>query len=101
MRLKDLCDDARLWMDLREEPPDEMAVQFHHRLVSVHPFLNGNGRHARLMTDLFLENILARPRFTWGSGDLSRAGDVRHRYIAALHAADGQNYAPLLEFVRA
>jgi Fic-DOC domain mobile mystery protein B len=101
MSLKNLCDDARLWMGLREDPPDGMAVRFHHRLVSIHPFPNGNGRHARLMADLLLENILDRPRFTWGSGALTRAGDARHRYIAALHAADVQDYASLLAFARA
>ena len=100
MGLKDLFDDARLWLDLREESPDQMAVRFHHRLVSIHSFPNGNGRHARMMADLLLENDLHRPRFTWGSDDLSQGGDARKRYIAALHAADGQDYAPLLAFVR-
>lgn len=100
MSVRNLCDDARLWMELRDEPPDQMAVRFHHRLVSIHPFANGNGRHARLMTDVLLENILERPRFAWGSKDLSEAGDTRHRYIAALYAADQQDYSPLLEFVR-
>ena len=100
MRLKDLFDDARLWLDLHEESPDQMAVCFHHRLVSIHPFPNGNGRHARMMADLLLENYLHRPRFRWGSDDLSQGGDARKRYIVALHAADGHDYAPLLAFVR-
>ena len=95
-----MFDDARLWLDLREESPDQMAVRFHHRLVSIHSFPNGNGRHARMMADLLLENDLHRPRFTWGNDDLSQGGDARKRYIAALHAADGQDYAPLLAFVR-
>ncbi len=98
--LKNLFDDARKWMELQKESSDEIAVRFHHRLVSIHPFPNGNGRHARLMTDLLLENILYHQRFTWGSKDLSRAGNTRQRYIAALHAADELNYEPLLEFVR-
>lgn len=98
--LKNLCDDALLWIELREQLPDEMAVCFHHRLVSIHPFPNGNGRHARLMTDLMLENILKHPRFTWGSKDLSKAGNTRKKYIEALQAADKQNYEPLHEFVR-
>jgi len=98
--LRNLCDDARVWTGLHEESPDQIAVRFHHRLVSIHPFPNGNGRHARLMTDLLLERILHCPRFTWGSGDLSRAGNARQRYIAALHAADTHNYEPLLQFAR-
>ena len=98
--LQNLCDDARLWIELQEQSPDEIAVRFHHRLVSIHPFPNGNGRHARLMTDLLLENILKHSRFTWGSEDLSRVGHTRERYIAALKAADEHNYRPLQEFVR-
>ncbi len=98
--LKDLCDDAKQWVDSRNEPSDEIAVRFHHRLVLIHPFPNGNGRLARLMADLLLENILDHPRFTWGSANLSSPSDTRQRYIAALRAADGNNYQPLLEFAR-
>ncbi|MDP8227030.1 MAG: mobile mystery protein B [Candidatus Celaenobacter polaris] len=98
--VKNLCDDAKLWLELKSESSDEIAVRFHHRLVSIHPFPNGNGRHARLMTDILLENILGRSRFSWGREDLSSASDSRRRYIEALHAADGGNYKPLLEFVR-
>ena len=100
MSLKNLCDDARFWIKLQEESPDEMAIRFHHRLVSIHPFPNGNGRHARLMTDILLENVMKCPRFTWGSGNLSKPGDIRQNYIAALRAADEHNYEPLLKFVR-
>jgi len=98
--LKNLCDDQLLRIELPEDPADEKAVCFHHRLVSIHLFPNGNGRHARLMTDLLLENILDYPRFTWGGADLSRTGNARQRYIAALRAADKHNYDPLLNFVR-
>lgn len=100
INLRNLCDDVCLWIKLKEEAPDIIAVRFHHRLVSIHPFPNGNGRHARLMTDLLLENVLNCSRFTWGSEDLSKASDVRQKYITALQAADNQNYKPLLEFVK-
>ncbi len=95
-----LCEDARLWLNLLEETPDQIAVRFHHRLVSIHPFANGNGRHGRLMTDLLLENVLKRPAFTWGDRDLSKAGDVRRAYMMALQAADANDYSPLSNFVR-
>ncbi len=98
--LRNLFDDTRLRMGLQEETPDEIGVWFHHRLVSIHPFPNGNGRHARLMTDALLEYVIGCPRFTWGSENLSNQGDARHQYIAALHAADLHDYQPLLEFVR-
>ena len=100
IELRNLCDDTRLWIELQEEPPDRIAIRFHHRLVSIHPFPNGNGRHARLMTDILLENILHRPRFTWGGQNLSKAGEARRKYIAALYLADESDYEPLLEFAR-
>ncbi len=88
------------WLAHRTYAPDEIAARFHHRLVAIHPFPNGNGRHARLITDLLLEKRLDRPRFTWGSTDLEQPGAARQRYIAALQAADRGDYAPLLAFVR-
>jgi len=78
---------------------DEIAARFHHRLVWIHPFPNGNGRHARLLTDLVLAANGAEP-FTWGRGDLEHAGEARERYLAALRAADTRDLAPLLAFVR-
>jgi Fic-DOC domain mobile mystery protein B len=83
----------------RTYPPDEIAVRFHHRLVKIHPFPNGNGRHSRLMADLLVMS-LGGERFSWGSARLQKAGDLRRRYIAALQAADNHDYAPLLTFAR-
>ena len=80
-------------------PPDEIAVRLHHRLVAIHPFPNGNGRHARLMADLLVERW-GRPRLTWGSRSLVDASETRQRYIAALQAADARDSAPLLVFAR-
>lgn len=98
--LRLLCDDVSWWIEHHVYESDEMAVRFHWRLVSIHPFSNGNGRHARLMADLLLENILNYPRFSWGGQDLSKMGDARQRYIAALHSADQSEYGPLMEFAR-
>ena len=98
--LRNLCEDVRLWIEDAEESEDEIGVRFHHRLVSIHAFPNGNGRHARLMTDLLIENILGSSRFSWGSKDLSEAGDFGKRYITALQAADRGDYKLLQEFVR-
>lgn len=98
--LQKLLQDVAVWVEYRSYPSDEMAAHFHHRLVAIHPFPNGNGRHARMMTDIFLVQALDRPRFTWGQGDLISAGDCRQRYIEALRAADRHDYQQLLEFVR-
>ena len=98
--LKNLLEDVTVWIQNNVYPPDEIAARFHHRLVSIHPFANGNGRHARLMADLLLVHLLRKPRFTWGSENLVQDGECRKRYICALQAADRHDYRPLLEFVR-
>ncbi len=98
--LRDILDDVYMWIDQDVYPPDEIAARFHHRLVAIHLFPNGNGRHARLIADLFLVQTLGRPRFTWGSKSLVVAGECRGSYIRALQAADNYDYRPLLEFVR-
>jgi fido (protein-threonine AMPylation protein) len=80
-------------------PPDEIAVRFHHCLVSVHPFPNGNGRWSRLAADVLITQR-GGSRFTWGGADLLAADDARKRYIEALHAADKHDLEPLLRFAR-
>ena len=82
--------------------PDELAIRFHHRLVLIHPFPNGNGRHSRLITDLLLLKMGLKP-FSWGSGDyasLVSQNDLRAAYLTALRTADQGQIAPLLEFAR-
>ena len=98
--LRQLLDDARAWIAYGTYPPDEIAVRLHHRLVLIHPFPNGNGRHARLMADL-LAMQLGRDRFSWGRASLRAAGVARGRYMEALRAADGHDIGPLLDFARA
>jgi len=94
-----LLGDARYWVEHRTYPPDELAVRLHHRLVAIHPFPNGNGRHSRLMADLLVERLGGTP-FSWGGRSLTDTGDLRRRYIAALRAADNHDIGPLLTFAR-
>jgi len=98
-RTKDLLEDIKAQLQYKSYSIDEIAARFHHRLVSIHPFANGNGRHARLMTDLLLEEHGA-PRFSWGQNSSEAAETIRQQYIAALRAADGKDYQPLFNFVR-
>ncbi|MGO9011113.1 MAG: mobile mystery protein B [Bryobacteraceae bacterium] len=98
--LRQLLDDARAWIEFRTYHPDEVAVRIHHRLVLIHPFANGNGRHARLMADLLVMR-LGGERFSWGRESLRDPGAARERYIAALRSADNYDIAPLLLFARA
>ena len=97
--LRKLLDDSRYWIEHNTYPLDEISARFHHRLVYIHPFPNGNGRHARLATDLLLV-ALGQSRFSWGRTSLVNPGETRHVYVAALRAADGSDIRPLLEFVR-
>ena len=94
-----LLGDARYWVEHQTFEPDELAIRFHHRLVFIHPFANGNGRHARLMADVIVRKQ-GRPVFTWGGADIVRAGDFRRSYIDALRAADKNDIRPLLAFAR-
>ncbi|MCI3951674.1 MAG: mobile mystery protein [Burkholderiales bacterium] len=98
-RTKDLCEDVRAQLTYKGIPIDETAAMLHHRLVSIHPFANGNGRHARLITDVLLMRNGAE-RFKWGEDDLVADTEVRRRYITALQAADRRDYKPLFAFVR-
>ena len=97
--VRQLLDDARTWIEHSAYAPDEIAVRVHHRLVHIHAFPNGNGRHARLIADLLIMR-LGRERFSWGSASLQDAGVTRRRYIAALQAADNYDIGPLLAFAR-
>lgn len=97
--LHQLLGDVRYQIEHASLPPDEIAVRFHHRLVAIHAFPNGNGRHARMAADLLAERM-GLPRFTWGSANLTRPEEARARYVAALRAADAHDIEPLIEFAR-
>jgi Fic-DOC domain mobile mystery protein B len=99
MALRGLLVDAKAWIEHKTYPPDEIAIRLHHRLVQIHPFPNGNGRHSRLMADLLIMRH-GGERFTWGSTNLQNASEVRKRYIEALKAADDHDLRPLLAFAR-
>jgi len=99
VELKQLVDDAHFWVENHTYPADEIAVRFHHRLVFIHAFPNGNGRHARLAADLLIVQ-LGQQRFTWGSANIAPAAETRKNYVAALQAADRHDYARLLAFAR-
>jgi Fic-DOC domain mobile mystery protein B len=98
--LRTLMDDARYWADNNTYPPSEAAVRFHHRLTKIHPFANGNGRHARIMADAMLESVYKVKPIDWTAGqDLQKIGPRRIAYIAALKAADRDDIGPLIEFI--
>jgi Fic-DOC domain mobile mystery protein B len=99
VELRQLIDDCHFWIENKTYEPDEIATRFHHKLVWIHPYPNGNGRHARLATDLLLKSLDQKP-FSWGIASLVDTGKTRAQYINALRAADQHDIGPLLIFVR-
>lgn len=100
VQLRTLLDDARYWSEHETFAPLEAAARFHHRMVQIHPFPNGNGHHARIAADIYLEERYDHPPVDWAVGrDLQSMTERRAQYIAALRAADAGDLAPLLSFI--
>lgn len=94
------CADARAWLDFGTYPLPEVAVRLHHRLVLIHPWSNGNGRHARLLADVLMASR-GGAELTWGAkADLVEMGEVRRRYIEAVRRADDGDFGPLVAFAQ-
>ncbi|TBH72679.1 mobile mystery protein B [Aquirufa antheringensis] len=100
IELKQLLDDAIFWHENNTYDPEEMAIKFKHRLVSIHCFANGNGRHSRLMADLIIEKIYDNKFFSWGSANLVKATEARNNYIQAVRKADNNDIQPLIAFAK-
>lgn len=98
--LHQLLGDARYWLEHKTYPITDLAIIFHHRLVKIHLFPNGNGRHARLFADVIVAKY-GGEKLSWGgNSDLTKPDEIRKRYIAALREADRGDYQTLLEFAR-
>jgi Fic-DOC domain mobile mystery protein B len=100
VELRILLDDCKFWIENETFSQDEIAVRFKHRIVSIHCFANGNGRHSRLIGDIIVEKLFGHDVFTWGGNKLIASGELRSTYLAALRAADSGNYEPLVTFAR-
>ncbi len=100
--LKMLLEDTKFWIENDTYPADEIAIRFKHRLVSIHCFPNGNGRHSRLMADLLAEKVFERKPYTWGQScsKLSDEREVRSNYLIALKKADKGYFSDLLRFAK-
>jgi len=97
-----LLDNARVWAEEAVFVPLEAAARFHHRLVEIHLFPNGNGRHARIVADLYLRDYFKHSGIIWsGVKDLQVNSKRREAYIASLRSADAGEFDPLLKFVGA
>ena len=100
IQLRYLLDDCKYWITNKVFNEDEIAVRLSHRMVSIHPFANGNGRHSRLIADVLVSKGFEKPYFTWGSVNLTKKGEARSNYLAALRSADQNDYKLLIEFAR-
>lgn len=100
VELKVLIDDAAYWIHHETFAPDEIAIRFKHRLVAIHCFSNGNGRHSRLMADLIAVRNFGMPEFTWGRSSYANADSSRTDYLYALRLADSGDVRPLVTFAR-
>lgn len=100
MELKQLLDDVLYWFQNNTYSKEEIAIRFKHRLVSIHCFPNGNGRHSRLMADLISIKLFNEDYFTWGNSNLIEANEMREKYIKSLKEADNHNYEPLITFAK-
>lgn len=96
--LKKLLDDTNFWISSETYEPDEIAIRFKHRIVSIHCFANGNGRHSRLIADVIINHIFAKPVYRWGNSTLVNSDRLRHSYLTAIRLADRGNIQPLIEF---
>ena len=97
-QVRNACEDAKQWVSDNVFDPQVLAVRFHHRLVFIHPFANGNGRHARLMADLLLIKYFKQERLPWGNSDLVTAGELRNQYLHSLRKADQGSFDALIKF---
>lgn len=98
-KLRILLDDIKFWIANRTYSEKEIAIRFHHRLVQIHPFPNGNGRISRIMADLIMRTF-GLDDLDWGSGNLTEISEMRTKYISALQDADNGDYTKLIDFVK-
>ena len=100
IELKNLLDDTKYWIENKTFSPEEIAIRFKHRIVSIHCFPNGNGRHSRMMADIIMESIFGNKIFSWHQSNMVKANETRNQYIKALREADKGNFKQLIEFAK-
>lgn len=98
--VKVLCDDVLFWIAHETYPEVEIALRFKHRLVSIHCFPNGNGRHSRIMADVLMEKVFGQSPFSWRAGGMVSASEERKLYIDALRGADRGDLGLLIAFTK-
>ncbi len=100
VELKNLLEDTKYWIENKTFSPEETAIRFKHRIVSIHCFPNGNGRHSRMMADIIMESIFDNEIFSWHQSNMAKANETRNKYIKSLREADNGNFTKLIEFAK-
>jgi Fic-DOC domain mobile mystery protein B len=100
VELKLLLDDTSYWVENKAFDPDELAIRFKHRLVKIHCFPNGNGRHSRMMADIIISSVFGKEVFSWKLSNMVKPDRIRREYIDAIKEADSGNITPLIQFAR-
>lgn len=100
IELKKLLDDTHYWIQNQTFEPEHIAITFKHRIVAIHCFPNGNGRHSRMLADIIMESIFQKEVFTWQHSNMIKANETRKKYILALKQADKGNISSLIEFAK-
>lgn len=99
IQLRQLLEDCKYWI-ANKTYSDEISIHFKHRLVAIHIFPNGNGRHSRLMGDIMMKHAFNKPIFTWGQRNLVDKSVARETYIKALKKADEGDFEDLIAFTQ-
>jgi Fic-DOC domain mobile mystery protein B len=100
LELKNLIDDTKYWIENKTFSPEEIAIRFKHRIVAIHCFPNGNGRHSRIIADIVIESIFGKDIFSWNKSNMVKADETRKVYIKALKEADNGNINALIKFAK-
>jgi Fic-DOC domain mobile mystery protein B len=100
VELKQLLDDCLYWMENKTYTDEEFAIRFKHRIVKIHCFPNGNGRHSRLIADIAINKLFGKPIFTWSNSNLNKKGQARSKYLTAIRLADTGNIKSLIDFAK-
>jgi Fic-DOC domain mobile mystery protein B len=100
VELKTLLDDTQYWIENKTYSPDEITIRFKHRLVNIHCFPNGNGRHSRIMADVLIESVFGEKIFSWNQSNMVKPDDVRKDYIQSMREGDKGSIDSLIKFAR-
>lgn len=95
--VRKLTQDTAAWIEYEAYEQLEIVVRFHHRLIQIHPFPNGNGRFGRVAADM-LSVALGGENLSWGSDLDVDTAKLRHRYLRALHTSDKGDMSQLMDF---